>query len=398
MIESRSFHNAPLPSAFTSSIGAKMIKVTAGSFVIGSPEDEQGRRPWEQQHEVTLTHDFYLGETPVTQGQYEALTGENPSFFPFDNSATRNNNAPVDHIFRDEAIEFCRKLTETDRRAGVLPADWEYRLPTEAEWEYASRAGNPSARYGELAAIAWHFGNSEDRTHPVGEKLPNAWGFYDMLGNVWEYCQYCFHVGRKWHAVRGGSFLNSADCCRFAAREMWGRGRYVGFRLLAGPTGIACTPANATFPVDNIQLPRPKVNIYDAIDRNDPVLAERVVAEDPAQIESIDAIPPPIHAAIWSDKPRMVEWLLDHGADIDRHNQDFGATPLVSAVTQYRDGGIATLDSTKEMISILVARGANTEGAMEAALFGLAGGYENNGIGRDGFKEIVEFLRELGVK
>jgi len=388
---SRSFHNSPLPAEFTSSIRAKMIKVTAGSFVNGSPQDEPGRRPWEEQHEITLTHDFFLGQVPVTQGQYEAVMGENPTY-----SSVPNKDAPVDHIFRKEAIEFCRRLSETDRKAGLLPEDWEYRLPTEAEWEYASRAGNPNARYGELAAIAWYFGNSDDSPHPVGEKLPNAWGLYDMLGNVWEYCQDWFHVGHRLHAVRGGSFLNSAACCRFAARERWGRGRYVGFRLLAGPTGIACTPADATFPTDNIQIGR-KVNIYDAIDRNDPVLAERVVAEDPAQIEFIDEIPPPIFAAIWADKPRMVEWLLDHGANIERRNQDFGATPLVSAVIGLDIYERGRAVRSKEIISMLVARGANTNGAMRAALRGLAGAYEDNGIGREGFQEIIEFLRELGV-
>ena len=111
-------------------------------------------------------------------------------------------------------------------------------MPTETEWEYACRAGTSGATYGPLDSIAWHFGNSDHRPHPVGEKAPNPWGFYDMLGNVWEMCQDWFSVKDQLRAGRGGSYFNTAKSCRAAARSFyaWG-GRYSGFRLAAAPVG-----------------------------------------------------------------------------------------------------------------------------------------------------------------
>jgi formylglycine-generating enzyme required for sulfatase activity len=106
-------------------------------------------------------------------------------------------DAPVDWVQGQAATEFCAKLTEIDRDAGILSKDWEYRLPIETEWDYACRAGTSGAAYGPLDSIAWHFGNADQRPHPVGEKAPNPWGFYDMLGNVWEMCQDWFSVKRQ---------------------------------------------------------------------------------------------------------------------------------------------------------------------------------------------------------
>jgi hypothetical protein len=187
--------------------------------------------------------------------------------------------------------------------------------------------------------------------------------------------------------VRGGSYFNSAACCRFAARERWGGGRYVGFRLLAGPTGIACTPAEATFPTDNIKISR-KVGIYDAIDTDDFDLALRVIAADPAAAESADEIPPPLQACIYDNKPQWLEWLLDHGADIERREQDYGSTPLTCAVVHRR----------QRIIRILVERGADTTRAMASAQRGLAGDYEDDPrLDREGYREIIELLRELGI-
>jgi len=111
-----------------------MIKVPAGSFVMGSPESEAGHRVWERQREVTFEYDFFLGQTPVTQAQYESVTGTNPT------DHDRNPDAPINSVWWEPAEKFCEKLTTLDREAGVLPDDWEYRLPTEAEWEYTCRA------------------------------------------------------------------------------------------------------------------------------------------------------------------------------------------------------------------------------------------------------------------
>ena len=192
-----------------------MIRVPSGSFTMGSPESEDGHQVWEQQREVTFVNDFYLGKTPVTQDQYEAVTGTNPT------DHEKIGEAPDDMVSREQANEYCQKLTQLDRAAGALPGDWEYRLPTEAEWEYACRAGTYGATYGPLDSIAWHFGSADQRPHPVCGKSPNPWGFHDMLGNVWEMCQE--RVGR------GGSYFNTRKCCRTAARAYAWRIRYCGF-------------------------------------------------------------------------------------------------------------------------------------------------------------------------
>ena len=155
--------------------------VPSGRFTLGSPLIEPGRDPDEVQHEVVLTRGFFLGETECTQGQWEKVMGGNPSHF-------RGSERPVEHVSWGEAEEYCRKLTAKQRVDGILPLGWEWRLPTEAEWEYAARAGTTGARYGEPNAIAWHEGNSGNQTHAVKQKAANAWGLHDMMGNVWEWC------------------------------------------------------------------------------------------------------------------------------------------------------------------------------------------------------------------
>lgn len=147
----------PPASELKSSTGGVMIRVPAGSFTMGSPEAEDDRRAWERQREVTLGNDFYLGKTPVTQEQYVAVTGTNPACHE------KIGDAPVDSVTWDQAKEFCQRLTRLDRGAGVLTHDWEYRLPTEAEWEYACRAGSPEARYGEPLDVAWYRDNADGK-------------------------------------------------------------------------------------------------------------------------------------------------------------------------------------------------------------------------------------------
>ena len=165
-------------SSWKSPLGMEFVRIPAGRFVMGSPQDEEGRYSDEgPMHEVRISRGFWLGKYEVTQGEWEAVMGENPSRFK-----SCGSRCPVERVSWDDIQEFMRKLNERESRSGN-----KYRLPTEAEWEYAARAGTAGARHGELGSIAWYDGNSGGRTHPVGEKQANAWGLHDMLGNVWEW-------------------------------------------------------------------------------------------------------------------------------------------------------------------------------------------------------------------
>lgn len=366
---------------FTSSAGVVMIRVPAGTFILGSPDSEEGRRIWERQREVTFGNDFYLGKTPVTQDQYVAVTGTNPT------GHEKIGDAPVDSVSWDQAKAYCHELTRIDREAGVLPPDWEYRLPAEAEWEYACRAGSSEPRHGETAEVAWYQANADGKPHAVGQKTPNAWGFQDMLGNVWEWCQDCFFmsccsVGCR--SVRGGSCRSSARFCRCAQR--WGlgpngRSRYGGFRVLAARTGSSF---ELSPPIADPALKRP--SLFDAIDANDFDLALRIITADPDEIDSVTVVPPALHCCVYDDRPEWVEWLLDHGADMENREQDYGSTPLTAAVVHRQ----------KRIIPILVRRGAATEGQLKRARNGLAGAYEDF-FDREGYQEIVDLLQRLGV-
>jgi formylglycine-generating enzyme required for sulfatase activity len=163
------------------SFGVGVRWIPAGRFTMGSPTAEEGRDSDESQHEVVLSRGFFLAETECTQEQWDRVMGSNPSKF-------QGKDRPVEQVNWGEAVEYCRKLTLKQRGEGVLPEGWEWRLPTEAEWEYAARAGTTGARHGELDAIAWHGGNAGSETHGVRGKQANAWGLHDMMGNVWEWC------------------------------------------------------------------------------------------------------------------------------------------------------------------------------------------------------------------
>jgi len=147
--------------------GLKYVWIPPGGFKMGcSPGDTECRPDEQPAHEVAITKGFWLGETPVTQAAYQRVTGSNPSSFEGD-------NLPVQHVGWDQARSYCHAVGG--------------RLPTEAEWEYAARAGSTGARYGGLAEISWYAKNSGGKTHAVGQKKPNAFGLYDMLGNVWQW-------------------------------------------------------------------------------------------------------------------------------------------------------------------------------------------------------------------
>ncbi|MDA7492917.1 formylglycine-generating enzyme family protein, partial [bacterium] len=199
-------------------------------------------------HEVTLTKPFKMGVHEVTQAQYEQVMGVNPSKY-------KGADNPVDTVSWEDAVEFCRRLSElpTEKAAGNV-----YRLPTEAEWEYACRAGTTTRfSFGddesELGDYAWFSGNGGNTIQPVGSKLPNAWGLYGMHGNVWEWCQdvhWYYPSGSVTdpsgaasgsHRVRrGGSWRCSAESCRSAHRSRYrpsDRNNYGGFRVSLSPSG-----------------------------------------------------------------------------------------------------------------------------------------------------------------
>lgn len=170
----------------------ELVLIPPGKFLMGSPANEEGRSDNEgPQHEVTISQAFYMGKYAVTQAQYEAVMGYNRShcresvgFLGLGGKKTVAN-LPVENVSWDNTQDFCRKLREeTGKRV---------RLPTEAEWEYACRAGTRGLFYsgdneGNLASVAWYRDNSGNTTHPVGQNGANAWGLCDMHGNVWEQC------------------------------------------------------------------------------------------------------------------------------------------------------------------------------------------------------------------
>jgi len=209
---------------------------------MGSSADEPDRGEDEgPQTRVTLTKDFFLGATDVTQGQYEALIGANPSDFK-----AAGKNAPVESVSWADAMAFCQKLTDRERAAGRLPADYMFTLPTEAQWEYACRAGTSEPYAGDPAEMAWYGDNSNGTTHPVAAKRPNVWGLYDMTGNVYQWCLdwYGKYPGGnvtdwagpptgKAHVLRGGSWYYTEAYCRSAYRDYDPGfvGNILGFRV-----------------------------------------------------------------------------------------------------------------------------------------------------------------------
>ena len=203
----------------TNSLGMRMTLVPAGTFRMGSPPGEPLRQEEELPRRVTLTRSFRIAATEVTQKQWLAL-------MPANRSPQRGDDLPVTSVSWNEAQEFCRLLS---RKEGTT-----YRLPTEAEWEYACRAGgaSPPASGADLAAIAWYAENSEGTTHPVGSKRANAWGLHDMLGNVGEWISDVYGpyprasedadptgpATGSTRVVRGGSWRGFPPALRCAAR------------------------------------------------------------------------------------------------------------------------------------------------------------------------------------
>lgn len=232
--------------AFTlAALELKMTWIEPGEFMLGSPDDESSRGTDEgPQTRVTLTRGYWLGKSEVTQAQWRAVMGTSPSRF-------KAPVFPVEQVSWTEAAEFSRRVTERERAAGRLPAGYVYTLPTEAQWEYAAKAGATGAFSAHVDDLAWHDQNSGPGTHPVGTKKPNGWGLHDTLGNVWEWCadwygpypggtvqDYSGPATGSSKASRGGSWWAGPRGARPANRyrDMPQNGNDdVGFRLALAP-------------------------------------------------------------------------------------------------------------------------------------------------------------------
>jgi formylglycine-generating enzyme required for sulfatase activity len=234
---------------------SELVWIPAGTFLMGSPSNELDRSSNEgPQTQVTLTRGFWMAKTPVTQSQYLNTMGVNPSFFK-----TGSPYQPVESVSWTDATNYCAKLTQAERAAGRLPTNYVYRLPTEAEREYATRAGTTNRfsygddpSYASLASYAW-YGDTSLMASPkiVGQKLPNPWGLYDLHGNVMEWCwdwSTAYAGGQATdpkgpgtgtkRVIRGGSVSSLAKDCRSAFRikdSPANASINVGFRVVLAP-------------------------------------------------------------------------------------------------------------------------------------------------------------------
>lgn len=233
----------------------ELMYIQPATFMMGSPEGEIGRRDNEKQYRVTLLQGYWIARHEVTQAQWMAVMRNNPSEF------TNGGDYPVERVSWKDAMAFCREVTERERAAGLLPPGYAYSLPTEAQWEYACRAGTTTALNNgknlsedksncpNLDAVGWYDMQKEGfSTHPVGQKKANAWGLYDMHGNVWEWCRDWYapypvgsgtdpecQVTGSGRVYRGGSWINDAKYCRSAYRAGYSpdhQSSNIGFRMV----------------------------------------------------------------------------------------------------------------------------------------------------------------------
>jgi formylglycine-generating enzyme len=248
--------------------GVALVWCPAGRFLMGSPPGEPERRPGEGQVEVTITRGFWIGTYEVTQGEWKRLVGALPG--PLTAELPEGDDLPVGNVNFHESEEFCRRLTAEARRTGALPETWEFRLPTEAQWEYACRAGTTTAtafgdalghRQANFRGAPYNgvaSGTVRKAAAPVGRYPANAWGLYDMHGNTFEWCRDWYHArlpggadpdlhaakdtatrsehGGVSRVRRGGCWADDGWACRSAFRlrfEQERRYDHIGFRVVA---------------------------------------------------------------------------------------------------------------------------------------------------------------------
>jgi formylglycine-generating enzyme required for sulfatase activity len=195
---------------FTNGLDMKMIWVAPGS--VKGTEHAWTNVSYLNRgvKDIVIQDGYYLAATEVTQKQWDELMEKNPSKF-------KGDDLPVERVSWDDAMEYCKRLTEKEHRARRLPRGYHYTLPTEHQWEYACRAGSSNDRDGNLEEQGWVQSNSDRKTHPVGTKAPNPWGFYDMYGNVWEWCENKID-SYDYLGNRGGSWASKPEDCRAGTR------------------------------------------------------------------------------------------------------------------------------------------------------------------------------------
>ena len=248
--------------------GVMLTLIEAGKFQMGSGRKEVGRLKDETQRKIEISRPFYIGIMEITQAQYmnamhpdHTEDGINkgpwghqmPAFYkggPWGVERTHvksplESDRPMDMLTWEEAMAYCKWLNKREAAARRLPKGYEYRLPTEAEWEYACRAGT-STKYhngnsdSDLGRVGWYNGNSSSKTHSVGEKRSNSWGLYDMHGNVWEWCQDWYDSGKYGRVLRGSNWAYTSNRLRVAYHSYYpgGRTSYYGFRCVGVPEGL----------------------------------------------------------------------------------------------------------------------------------------------------------------
>lgn len=234
----------------------RLIWCPAGEFTMGSPAQENGRNENEMQVQVKLTKGFWLGQHEITQSEWQQVMKTTP--WAGQDFVKEGPNHPATYVSWEDAGLFCVRLTASEQKAGSLPVGWRYALPTEAQWEYACRAGTKSRfSFGDhetdLGKYAWCKSNAEECAHEVAQKKPNRWGLYDMNGNVWELCRDCYRdrlpggtdpelrergADNPQRVIRGGGWSDPPSDCSAAHRWMGMRFLRIGdlgFRVAVVP-------------------------------------------------------------------------------------------------------------------------------------------------------------------